>query len=242
MKTEKMLEIINNLAEQGMNAENTLKVFSLLGINGFDEENLSEIRLWSDCLPISDEIPYTEEQRNLHILWECVDRVPWGIHVPFAVPFRQIIAKRLFKKCGDGFVAHEGCRFNYGQNIEVGENVSWNQGSFFDSKGGISFGDFSMATEYCKIFTHSHSESDHNIRSYAPVKIGSHAKLYTNCTILPGITVGTGAIVATGSVVTKNVDDYTLVSGVPAKPMRKRNTEDRNDFNQYMLKNNMFQI
>lgn len=40
--------------------------------------------------------------------------------------------------------------------------------------------------------------------------------------ILPGITIGTGAVVGAGAVVTKDVDPYTVVVGVPAKPIRKR--------------------
>ena len=120
--------------------------------------------------------------------------------------------------------------------------MAWNHCCYFDSKGSIKFEDYSMITEYTKIFTHSHSESDHIVRSYAPVVIGEHAKVYTNCTVLPGVTIGKGAIVATGSVVTKSVDDFTLVAGIPAKPVRQRKTDGNEFFNHYTLKNNMFQV
>ncbi len=242
MNTSNMLETFARLCDEGMNAKNTVKVFKMIGIDGYDEKAIDSFVLWSDCLPIADDMPYTPEQRNLHILWESIDRVPLGINVAFAIPFRQIIAKHLFKKCGDGFIANEGCRFNYGHNIEVGKNVAWNHCCYFDSKGSIKFEDYSMITEYTKIFTHSHSESDHIVRSYAPVVIGEHAKVYTNCTVLPGVTIGKGAIVATGSVVTKSVDDFTLVAGIPAKPVRQRKTDGNEFFNHYTLKNNMFQV
>ena len=137
----------------------------------------------------------------------------------------------------------EGCRFNFGHLIEVGDNVSWNTGCYVDSKGGVKFGDFAMMTEYVKIFSHGHSEGDHMIRTYKPVEIGDFAKLYTNCTILPGVRIGKGAIVATGSIVTKNVDEYVLVGGIPAKPMRRREVEsaDPKVYNQYMMKEKLFQ-
>ncbi len=234
------LDRIQKILTEPVTCPNASRVLSEIGLS-VSAEDLSEYRLWNDYMPLSDEIGHTEEKRNLHILWELIDKSPIGINCAFAIPYRQLIAKKLFKKCGDGFVAAEGCRFNFGENIEVGENVSWNMGCYVDSKGGVTFGDFAMMTEYVKIFTHSHSEIDHMVRSYAPVHISDYAKLYTNCTILPGIIVGKGAIVATGSVVTKSVDDFTLVSGVPAKPMRLRHGQNPAEYNQYMMKNRLFQ-
>lgn len=241
---DEKLKIFQQLADDGMSAKNTVKAFELIGINGYDEELIKTFKLWGDYMPMSDEDPYTEEQRNLHILWDSIDRVPLGVNCAFAVPFRTIIAKKLFKKCGDGFVANEGCRFNYGHRIEVGENVSWNSGCFIDSKGGVKMGDFAMLTEYVKIFTHSHSEHDHMQREYNGVEIGDYAKVYTNATILPGVKLGTGAVVATGAIVTKSVDDFTLVSGIPARVQRARkfDGEKHEEMNQYMMKNKLFQV
>lgn len=238
---EKLNEI-KSLIDDGFTSKNAVKALEIIGITGLREDELSSFRLWNDYMPFKS--PYNEEQRNLHILWDMLDRTPYGVNCNFAVPLRQAIAKKLFKKCGDGFVANEGCRFNFGNNIELGENVSWNAGCYLDAKGGITMGDFAMLTEYVKIFTHSHSEGDHMIREYHPVNIGAYAKIYTNATILPGVTLGTGAIVATGAIVTKSVDDFTLVGGIPAKPMRKRNFtgSDLKEMNQYMMKDKLFQV
>lgn len=225
-----------------MDAENAMKLFDLIGVKGVTRELLTEWKLWGDYLPVGIDNPYTAEERNLHIAWECIDRVPLGIDCAFSIPFRAEIAKRLFRSCGDGFVANEGCRFNYGNRIDVGKNVSWNHACYVDAKGGVRFGDCSIMTEYTRIFTHGHSESDHEERSYAPVEIGEYAKLYTACTILPGVKVGRGAIVATCSVVTKDVDDFTLVAGIPAKPLRKRKSpEDVLSLNHYMFAPGVFQ-
>jgi len=237
---DKLYEI-GKLVDEGMDCHNAARALKILGIDGYDSESLGEFKLWNDYMPL--DCGYDEERRNLHILWDSVDRVPLGVNCAFAVPYRQLLAKKLFKSCGDGFVANEGCRFNFATNIEIGKNVSWNAGCYLDAKGGIKLGDYSMLTEYVKIFTHTHSEGDHMVREYKPVEIGAYAKVYTAATILPGVRLGTGAIVATGAIVTKSVEDFTLVGGIPAKPMRKRNFEgeDLREMNQYMMKDRLFQ-
>lgn len=240
---DKKLSELQKLINDGLNSKNMVRAFELIGISGYDEDMIKSFKLWNDYMPIADVDPYSESQRNLHILWESIDKVPLGINCDFAIPLRQMIAKKLFKKCGDGFVANENCRFNYGHRIEVGENVSWNAGCYIDAKGGVTMGDFAMLTEYVKIFTHSHSEADHMEREYNPVFINQYAKVYTNATILPGVTLGDGAIVATGAIVTKDVEPYTVVGGIPAKPMRRRKFEGKyiNEMNQYMMKDRAFQ-
>ncbi len=241
---DNMLADVKRLFEQGLDTNNMLKAMEIIGFPGYNGELIESYRLWGDYLPKGEECPYTQEQRYMHILWEIIDRSPLGINCAFAIPFRQIIAKHLFKSCGEGFLSNEGCRFNYGHLIEVGKNVTWNHCCYIDAKGGVKVGDSSMITEYTKIFSHGHSESDHVERTYKGVEIGEYAKVYTNCTVLPGVHIGKGAICATGAIVTKDVEDFTLVAGIPAKPIRKRKFEgdDLTLLHHYTLSNNAFQV
>lgn len=57
--------------------------------------------------------------------------------------------------------------------------------------------------------------------SHGAVEIGDDAWLGTGCIVLPNIRIGRGAVVGAGSVVTKNVADFTVVAGVPARLIRK---------------------
>jgi len=241
--TDEKLQRIQQFVKEGLTTDSMTEVLRLIGFS-CEKEEIESFRLWNDYLPRAEEYPYTQEQRYLHILWELIDRVPLGINCAFSIPFRRILAKKLFKKCGDGFIANEGTRFNFGNLIEVGDNVAWNHCCYIDAKGGVKFGDYSMMTEYAKIFTHGHSESDHMIRTYNGVEIGEYAKIYTASTVLAGVHIGKGAIVATGAVVTKDVDDFTVVAGIPAKPVRKRRTEEGEtpeELNHYTLKDKWFQ-
>jgi UDP-2-acetamido-3-amino-2,3-dideoxy-glucuronate N-acetyltransferase len=58
------------------------------------------------------------------------------------------------------------------------------------------------------------TESDWGV---APTRIRRQASLGSNCTIMGGVTVGVGALVGAGAVITRDVPDYAIVAGVPAK-------------------------
>jgi acetyltransferase-like isoleucine patch superfamily enzyme len=59
----------------------------------------------------------------------------------------------------------------------------------------------------------------------APVFIGDYAWIATNAIILPGVSIGKGAVVGAGAVVSKNVNNYTIVTGNPAKEIEKKRTD-----------------
>lgn len=60
-----------------------------------------------------------------------------------------------------------------------------------------------------------------NVATGGGLRIGDYVTIGTNATILPFLEIGEGAFIGAGAVVTKNVDPYTVVVGVPAKPTRK---------------------
>ena len=55
-----------------------------------------------------------------------------------------------------------------------------------------------------------------------PVAIGDDVWLGTRVIVMPGVTIGTGAVIGSGSIVTKDVAEYDVVAGVPAKHIRWR--------------------
>ena len=59
-------------------------------------------------------------------------------------------------------------------------------------------------------------------QDYAPIVIGHDVWIGDRAQVLGGVTIGTGAIVAAGAIVTRDVQPYTIVGGVPARPIRQR--------------------
>ena len=68
----------------------------------------------------------------------------------------------------------------------------------------------------------NHEYENSPIRNNLPVVIGNDVWIGSNVIILPGVAIGDGAILAAGTVVTKDVEPYSIVGGVPAKTIRKR--------------------
>ena len=110
-----------------------------------------------------------------------------------------------------------------GLNTHLGEDVFINAGCRFQDQGGIYIGDRALIGHNAVIATLNHDMDPARRADLhpAPVHIGADAWLGSNVTVLPGVTIGDGAIVAAGAVVTKDVAPRTIVGGVPARVIRE---------------------
>lgn len=109
-------------------------------------------------------------------------------------------------------------------NIRIGDNCVINRESYLDGRVGIFIGNnVNVSFQACLLSLHH----DHNQPAFpaigGPVTIRDHAWIGARAIILPGVTVGEGAVVAAGAVVTRDVGDYEVVGGVPAKKIGERN-------------------
>jgi len=243
LKIGERLSAIRKILDSGPDVHGTCEVLDLLGAAGLSSDILSELRLYSECLPMVDEVGYTAPQRYMHFLWDALDKLPISIIVDFSIPFRRMLAKRLFAQCGRDFIAEENVRFNFPQNLEVGDDVFLNRGVFLDTKGGVILGSHVGLAEDVQVFTHKHSESDHIIRKYEKVVLKDFVMVNSGAMILPGVTIGEQAIVAARALVHDDVPPNAVVGGVPAKVMRDRRTEGRSgkELNHIWLHNSAFQ-
>ena len=110
-----------------------------------------------------------------------------------------------------------------GKNIKIGKNVFINACCRFQDQGGIEIGDGALIGHNTTIATLNHDfnpQKRQNIKP-SPVKIGKNVWIGSDCTILPGVEIGDGAIIGAGSVVTKSVPPNTIAVGNPARVIRQ---------------------
>ncbi len=112
---------------------------------------------------------------------------------------------------------------DFGKNIHIGQRVFINSGCKMQDQGGIYIGDDVLIGHNACLLTLNHEMDPENRADMhpKPIHIEDKAWLGSNVTVLPGVTIGEGAIVAAGAVVTKDVESNTIVGGVPAKIIKR---------------------
>ena len=119
---------------------------------------------------------------------------------------------------------------DFGNRVKFGKNVFINHSATLSASGGIEFEDGVMAAPGLKIATINHDMYDRHLTyTYGKVLVKKNAWLGLNATICPGVTIGKYAVVAAGAVVTKDVPDYAVVAGVPAKVIKMLDPEKMKD-------------
>lgn len=141
-------------------------------------------------------------------------------------PLRKWYLRMFGIKIGKGSCIHRGCKFFHVGKFLMGTNSTVNFGCYLDNRRGIYIGNNVGIAHNTKIYTLGHNIDSPDFETKgAPVIIEDDAFIFSNVLIMPGVTVGRGAIVLTGSVVTKDVDAWMVVGGNPAKVIKNRNTD-----------------
>lgn len=155
-----------------------------------------------------------------------------------------------FSSLGQGVIFEEGALVFHPENISLGDRVyvghhailkgyyqsqmhigpgTWiGQQCFLHSAGGLTIGRDVGIGPGVKIITSHHAEAPratpilHAPLVFAAVHVGDGADLGVGAIVLPGVTIGRGAQVGAGAVVTRDVPEYAVVAGAPAKVLRLR--------------------
>lgn len=139
-----------------------------------------------------------------------------------------------FKSAGSKIYIMGNTQFSYPKNISLGSNVFIHHGCEMDATNGkIVIGSSVSIGQDCLILTTNHIFNDHKkpirlqgILTEQNVEIGDDVWIGARATILPNVKINRGAIIAAGAVVTKNVEPYSIVGGVPAKHIKHRFSEN----------------
>jgi acetyltransferase-like isoleucine patch superfamily enzyme len=126
-------------------------------------------------------------------------------------------------KLGRKAAIHMGARFYLPKNISIGEGTIIGDHVFLDGRAPIKIGKHTDFASQVMIYNSEHNLSDPAFTATEePVTIGDYCFIGPRVIIMPGVSIGDGAIVAGGAVVTKDVPEKTIVGGVPAKVIGER--------------------
>ena len=136
---------------------------------------------------------------------------------------RELFSKLTEREIDETFGLFPPFYTDCGKNIKIGKNVFINACCRFQDQGGIEIGDGSLIGHNTTIETlnHDFNPSKRQNLTPSPVKIGKNVWIGSDCTILPGVEIGDGAIIGAGSVVTKSIPANTIAVGNPARVIKE---------------------
>lgn len=154
------------------------------------------------------------------------------LHVIGFVPFHFV--RRFFYRLGGvgigkGSTFHMGAKFYNPWNIKIGEDSIIGENTVLDGRDKLVIGNHVDIASEVMIYNAKHDVRDPNFSAiHAPVVVEDYVFIGPRAIILPGVTIKKGAVIGAGAVVTKDVQEYSIVGGVPAKPISERGVKDLN--------------
>ena len=140
---------------------------------------------------------------------------------------RKIIFKLAGIKIGRRSTLHIGARFYQPKNISIGQGTIIGDHATLDGRAQLTIGNHVDIASEVMILNAEHDLSSPNFSSIEePVEIKDFCFIGPRAIILPGVTIGRGA--AAGAVVTKDVPELSIVGGVPAREITKRDSKNLN--------------
>ena len=146
------------------------------------------------------------------------------------IPFHHI--RRFFyrvqgMKIGRGSTLHMGAVFYDASNISIGKDTIIGENAVLDGRDKLIIGDHVDIASEVMVYNAEHDLNDENFKAIAaPVEIDDYVFIGPRAIILPGAKIGRGAVVAAGAVVVKDVGEFEIVGGVPAKVIGERKLKD----------------
>jgi acetyltransferase-like isoleucine patch superfamily enzyme len=198
-------------------ADPKLPFATRLALSSLDPRNVTlEPEYYAEC----DDARF-QKVKPLLWLWYSFDRTPLGgQNVELGVQLHRVLARHIFKSCGENFKAFQHVEFSFGYNMEVGDNVVVHRHVLLDDRGGISLGNRVSISDYANIYSHTHSIVDQKDVTDALTRLDDGVRITYHATVLAGVHVGEEAMVGAMAVATKDVRPYHVYVGIPAKSVR----------------------
>ena len=183
---------------------------------GFDPRNASlEPEYYGDV----DAAKYAE-RKPLIWFWMMFDRSPAGLDHWLGYRVRYMLARHIFKHCGQNVKIFHGVEVSYGYNLTVEDNCVIHKYVLLDDRGEIIIYEGSSISDYANVYSHAHDLNDGMIVDNHKTEIGPKARVTYHATVLSGVKVGEHGMVGSMGVASKNVEPFHIVGGIPAKTIK----------------------
>jgi maltose O-acetyltransferase len=124
---------------------------------------------------------------------------------------------------------HIGANFFNPSNIKIGHDTIIGDHCFLDGRAKLTIGNHVGIASQVLIYNDEHNvHSDNYENSFGPIEIGDYVFIGPRAIILPDIKIGKGAVVAAGAVVTKDIPNFEIWGGIPAKKIGDRENKNPN--------------
>jgi len=205
-------------------ADTSIPLATRLALGSMDSRNITlEPEYYGD----TDDAKF-QAVKPLLWFWYSFDRSPaGGQNVWLGIELRRILAKHIFKRCGENFKAFQFVETSFGYNMEVGDNVVVHRHVLLDDRGGIRLGNNVSISDYANIYSHTHSIVEQRDVTKAATVSEDGVRITYRATVLAGVQVQEQGKVGAMADETKDVRPYHVYVGIPAKSVRvKPNAPD----------------
>jgi acetyltransferase-like isoleucine patch superfamily enzyme len=185
-------------------------------VHSFDPRNTTlEPEYYGDV----DAVKYAE-RKPLIWFWMMYDRSPVGLNHWLGFRMRAMLARHIFKHVGKNVKIFHGVEVSFGYNLTVEDNCTIHKYVLLDDRGELIIHQGSSISDYANVYSHAHDLNDGMIINNQPTEIGPRARVTYHATVLSGVKVGEHGLVGAMGVASKDVPDYHIVGGVPAKTIK----------------------
>lgn len=152
------------------------------------------------------------------------------LHIAGCIPshyVRRFCYRLAGMHIGAGSTIHMGARFYQPENIRIGSDTIIGEGVVLDGRAALVIGNHVDFASEVMVYNSQHDINSPTFSAESsPVHIEDYVFIGPRAIILPGVTIGRGAVVAAGAVVTKDVKEFEIVGGVPAKIIGERKNKE----------------
>jgi len=185
-------------------------------VHSFDPRNASlEPEYYGDVDPAK-----YAERKPLIWFWMMYDRSPVGLNHWLGFRMRAMLARHVFKHCGNNVKIFHGVEVTFGYNLTVEDNCTIHKYVLLDDRGELIIHAGSSVSDYANVYTHAHDLNDGMIITNHKTELGPKARVTYHATVLSGVRVAEHGLVGSMGVASKDVPPFHIVGGVPAKTIK----------------------